>query len=66
MIRKRKHYNIKENRDVSVLIITHYPRILEYIKPDYVHILKDGKIQKTGTMDLALEVDKSGYESIGR
>ena len=57
---------LKDNKDVSVLIITHYPRILEYIKPDYVHILKDGKIQKTGTMDLALEVDKSGYESIGK
>ena len=57
---------LKENKDVSVLIITHYPRILEYIKPDYVHILKNGKIQKTGTMDLALEVDKSGYESIGK
>ena len=57
---------LKDNKDVSVLIITHYPRILEYIKPDYVHILKNGKIQKTGTMDLALEVDKSGYESIGK
>ena len=57
---------LKDNKDVSILIITHYPRILEYIKPDYVHILKDGKIQKTGTMDLALEVDKSGYESIGK
>jgi len=57
---------LKDNKDVSVLIITHYPRILEYIKPDYVHILKDGKIQKTGTMDLALEVDKTGYESIGK
>ena len=56
---------LKENKDVSVLIITHYPRILEYIKPDYVHILKDGNIKKSGSMELALEVDKSGYESIG-
>ena len=56
---------LKENKDVSLLIITHYPRILEYIKPDYVHILKDGTIVKTGTLDLAFEVDKNGYEMIG-
>ena len=56
---------LKDNKDVSVLIITHYPRILEYIKPDYVHILKDGNIKKTGTLDLAFEVDKNGYELIG-
>ena len=56
---------LKENKDVSVLIITHYPRILEYIKPDYVHILKDGNIKKSGSLDLAFEVDKNGYELIG-
>ena len=56
---------LKENKDVSLSIITHYPRILEYIKPDYVHILKDGSIVKTGTLDLAFEVDKNGYEMIG-
>ena len=41
--------------------ITHYPRILEYIKPDFVHIMNDGVIQKTGDMKLAFEIDKSGY-----
>lgn len=52
---------IKENPKTSVLIITHYPRILEYIKPDFVHILKDGMIQKTGNLDLAFDIEKEGY-----
>ena len=56
---------LKENKDCSVLIITHYPRILEYIKPDYVHILKDGNIKKTGDMKLALEIEKNGYQIVG-
>ena len=56
---------INDNPDVSVLIITHYPRILEYIKPDFVHILMDGKIQKTGDFNLALEIEKDGYKMIG-
>jgi len=45
----------------SILIITHYPRILEYIKPDYVHIMMNGTITKTGDMSLALEVEQVGY-----
>ena len=53
-----------ENPDASVLIITHYPRILEYIKPDFVHVMVDGKIQKTGTVDLAFEIEKDGYAGI--
>ncbi len=55
---------LKENKNASVLIITHYPRILEYIKPDYVHILSNGKIEATGNMDLALQIEKDGYNSI--
>ncbi len=51
----------EENPKVSILIITHYARILEYIKPDYVHVMVDGKIVKTGDYDLALEIDKTGY-----
>ena len=54
----------KENPDVSILIITHYPRILEYIKPDFVHILMDGKIQKTGDFQLALDIEKNGYKDM--
>ena len=55
---------LKDNKDASLLIITHYPRILEYLKPDYVHILKDGKIQKTGDISLAFEIEKDGYTGI--
>ena len=55
---------LNENKDASLLIITHYPRILEYLKPDFVHILKDGKIQKTGDINLALEIEKDGYTGI--
>lgn len=50
--------------DVSILIITHYPRILEYLRPDYVHIMKDGRIVKTGNLDLAYELEKNGYDEI--
>ena len=46
----------------SILIITHYPRILEYIKPNYVHMMVDGKIVKTGDMSLALDIERNGYE----
>lgn len=56
---------VEENPETSILIITHYPRILEYIKPDYVHVMVDGKIQKTGNIDLAFTVEKDGYVGIG-
>ncbi len=52
----------KKHTDCAILMITHYPRLLEYIKPDYVHVMKDGQIQKTGDFRLALEVEKKGYE----
>ena len=51
----------KEYPSTSILIITHYPRILDMIKPDYVHIMKDGKIVKTGDIFLAKEIEKVGY-----
>lgn len=50
------------NPETSILIITHHNKILEYLKPDYVHILVDGKIVKTGDMNLAREIEESGYE----
>lgn len=53
---------INENNDTSILMITHYPRILKYIKPDYVHILKEGKIVLSGDMSLASLIDEKGYE----
>ena len=55
---------LKENPDVSVLIITHYTRVLKYIKPSYVHVMRDGKIVNTGTMDLAYDIEKNGYNGI--
>ncbi len=48
----------------AFLIITHYQRLLEYIKPDFVHVLIDGKIKKSGGPELALELESKGYESI--
>jgi Fe-S cluster assembly ATP-binding protein len=47
-----------------ILLITHYERILEYVKPDFVHILVDGKIAKSGGMGLARELVEKGYEKI--
>ncbi len=55
---------LQENPKTSVLIITHYPRILEYIKPKYVHILLNGQIVKTGGYELATEIEKNGYSKI--
>ena len=51
----------KEN---AIIIITHYQRILNYIIPDFVHIVHDGKIIKSGKKDLALEIEKKGYSWI--
>lgn len=51
----------EDNKDTSILIITHHPKILEYIKPNFVHILDNGKIIKTGDYNLALDIEKNGY-----
>ena len=56
---------LKEDKKRSVLMITHYNRLLKLVKPNFVHILKNGKIIKTGNYDLALELDKKGFEGIG-
>jgi Fe-S cluster assembly ATP-binding protein len=55
---------LKENKDMALLIITHYPRLLKYIKPDYVHIIMNGKIVKSGDYKLALEIEEKGYDFI--
>lgn len=52
---------IKSNKDTSILIITHYSMILEYLKPDYVHILANKKIVKTGDYNLVGDIEKNGY-----
>jgi Fe-S cluster assembly ATP-binding protein len=54
--------NYFEENDASILIITHHSKILDYIKPDFVHIMENGKIVKTGDYSLALELEKTGYE----
>ncbi len=56
-----KGVNEYRNKDRSFIAITHYQRLLEYMQPDKVHILIDGKIVKSGKMDLAMEIEKKGY-----
>ena len=50
------------NPNKSIILITHYQRLLDYINPDYVHVMQDGKIIKTGSSDLAKELETKGYE----
>lgn len=50
------------NPNKSIILITHYQRLLDYIKPDYVHVMQDGKIIKTGSAELAKELESKGYE----
>ena len=51
----------KENPNASILIITHLPKLLEYLKPDYVHVLINGNILETGGYELAKKIEKNGY-----
>jgi Fe-S cluster assembly ATP-binding protein len=54
--------NSLRTKNNSFLIITHYQRLLDYIKPDFVHVLKNGKIIKSGGPELAMDLEKKGYE----
>lgn len=54
--------NKLQTKENATILITHYQRLLEYIKPDFVHVLSDGQIIKSGGADLALELEKKGYE----
>ena len=56
--------NTLKNNENATIVITHYQRLLDYIVPDYVHILHDGKIVKSGDKNLALEMEERGYEWI--
>ena len=56
--------NKLKSKDNAVIVITHYQRLLEYIIPDFVHVLYDGKIVKTGDASLALELEAKGYDWI--
>ena len=53
--------NSYKNKDNAFLIITHYQRLLDYIKPDFIHVLSNGKIVKTGNAELGVELEKTGY-----
>ena len=53
--------NSYKNKDNAFLIITHYQRLLDYIKPDFIHVLSNGKIIKTGDGSLGVQLEKTGY-----
>ena len=56
--------NAQRNKENAIVVITHYQRLLDYIVPDFVHILSDGAIIKSGGPELALEVEKNGYAGL--
>lgn len=56
--------SLRNSIDMGVLVITHYQRILNYIKPDFVHIMLDGRIVESGGPELALKLEESGYDWI--
>jgi Fe-S cluster assembly ATP-binding protein len=53
---------LREKQNLGVLVITHYQRLLNYIKPDVVHIMMDGKIVESGGPELAVHLEEHGYE----
>ncbi len=57
-----KGVNTLRSKDNAFVLITHYQRLLDYIVPDFVHVLYDGRIVKSGTKDLALELEEKGYD----
>ncbi len=56
--------SVMRKADKAVLLITHYQRLLDYVKPDFVHVLAAGRIVKTGGPELALELEERGYEAV--
>ncbi len=56
--------NAIRGKDKGLLLITHYQRLLDYVEPDYVHVLSKGKIIKTGDKSLALELEEKGYAEV--
>ena len=56
--------NSHKNKNNAFLIITHYQRLLDYIKPDFIHVLSKGRIIKTGCAELGQELEKTGYENL--
>ena len=60
-----KGINRLRGADKSILMITHYQRLLDYVVPDYVHVLAAGRIVKSGGKDLALQLEEKGYAGLG-
>ena len=56
--------NTMRNKENAIIIVTHYQRLLNYIVPDFVHVLIDGKIISSGDKNLALELEEKGYDKI--
>jgi Fe-S cluster assembly ATP-binding protein len=56
--------NALSNADNAMLLVTHYQRLLDYITPDYVHVMADGRILQTGGKELALKLEAQGYDWI--
>jgi Fe-S cluster assembly ATP-binding protein len=56
--------NLASKADNAILLVTHYQRILDYVKPDVVHVFMDGRIVRTGGADLAAELEARGYDWI--
>jgi Fe-S cluster assembly ATP-binding protein len=59
-----KGINSLRSKYNSVVMVTHYQRLLDYVEPDFVHILANGKIVKSGDKKLALELEKTGYDGV--
>ena len=57
--------NALRNEERSFIVITHYQRLLDYVVPDYVHVLYDGQVVKSGDKSLALELEEQGYSGLG-
>ena len=56
--------NMLKNKNNAFIVITHYQRLLDYIIPDFVHVLYNGKIVKSGTKEMALELEAKGYDEV--
>jgi len=57
-----KGINKLMNKNKAIILITHYQRLLDYVKPDFIHVMQKGKIIKTGNSELAKELEIKGYE----
>lgn len=66
MVAQGLHTARKQNPELALIIITHYPRLLSYIQPDMVHILQNGSIKMSGSYQLAQQIEQRGYDAISR